>query len=46
MFPDWMRQELINLDYASSFQDAQDSLVHHLQPYLGGGVSDSALGSR
>ena len=26
MFPDWMRQELINLDYASSFQDAQARL--------------------
>lgn len=26
MFPDWMRQELINLDYASSFQDAQTRL--------------------
>lgn len=26
MFPDWMRQELINLDYASSFQDAQSRL--------------------
>ncbi len=26
MFPDWMRQELINLDYSSSFQDAQSRL--------------------
>ncbi len=26
MFPDWMRQELINLDYASSFKDARDRL--------------------
>ncbi|MCA9049174.1 MAG: hypothetical protein KDA89_10630 [Planctomycetaceae bacterium] len=25
-YPDWMRQELINLDYASSFIDAQDKL--------------------
>jgi ABC-type transport system substrate-binding protein len=27
MFPDWMRQELINLDYASSFLDAQTRLA-------------------
>ena len=26
LFPDWMRQELVNLDYASSFVDAQDRL--------------------
>jgi hypothetical protein len=26
IFPDWMRQELISLDYASSFQDAQSRL--------------------
>jgi ABC-type transport system substrate-binding protein len=26
IFPDWMRQELINLDYASSFLDAQQRL--------------------
>lgn len=26
VFPDWMRQELINLDYASSFPDAQQRL--------------------
>lgn len=26
IFPDWMRQELINLDYASSFLDAQSRL--------------------
>ena len=25
-YPDWMRQELINLDYATSFLDAQDRL--------------------
>jgi ABC-type transport system substrate-binding protein len=25
-YPDWMRQELINLDYATSFLDAQDKL--------------------
>jgi tetratricopeptide (TPR) repeat protein len=25
-YPDWMRQELINLDYASSFSDAQQKL--------------------
>ena len=25
-FPDWMRQELINLDYATSFNDAQQRL--------------------
>ena len=25
-YPDWMRQELINLDYASSFLDAQEKL--------------------
>ena len=24
VFPDWMRQELVNLDYSSSFVDAQD----------------------
>lgn len=26
MFPDWMRQELVNLDYAASFADAQERL--------------------
>jgi len=26
LFPDWMRQELVNLDYAASFSDAQDRL--------------------
>jgi hypothetical protein len=26
LFPDWMRQELVNLDYSSSFVDAQDRL--------------------
>lgn len=26
MFPDWMRQELVNLDYSASFVDAQDRL--------------------
>lgn len=26
LFPDWMRQELVNLDYAASFADAQDRL--------------------
>jgi ABC-type transport system substrate-binding protein len=26
LFPDWMRQELVNLDYSSSFADAQDRL--------------------
>lgn len=25
-FPDWMRQELINLDYSTSFQDAQERM--------------------
>jgi len=26
VFPDWMRQELVNLDYSSSFVDAQERL--------------------
>ena len=26
LFPDWMRQELVNLDYSASFVDAQDRL--------------------
>ena len=26
LFPDWMRQELVNLDYSASFADAQDRL--------------------
>lgn len=26
LFPDWMRQELVNLDYPASFADAQDRL--------------------
>jgi hypothetical protein len=26
LFPDWMRQELVGLDYASSFLDAQQRL--------------------
>ena len=26
LFPDWMRQELVNLDYPASFTDAQDRL--------------------
>ena len=26
LFPDWMRQELVNLDYAASFTDAQERL--------------------
>ncbi len=26
LFPDWMRQEIVNLDYSASFTDAQDRL--------------------
>jgi hypothetical protein len=26
LFPDWMRQELVGLDYAASFVDAQEKL--------------------
>lgn len=38
-YPDWMRQELINLDYATSFVDAQQKLftIHrhmHAQAFL------------
>lgn len=38
-YPDWMRQELINLDYATSFDDAQQKLfrIHrhmHAQAFM------------
>ena len=45
MFPDWMRQELVNLDYSASFADAQDRLFTIHRHMSARGVYHSAVGS-